>query len=133
MPSLGGAWCIAKGSFALGPCSIWTVDLAYILARCGLAVEFTTTHLGANPAYAKESFYREHMAEDGRRVERLFQVGGACSGTLCDVGWRKLRFGVACMAPKRTAVLLLPLVTHREAATPQTQSLALACSALGRD
>ena len=54
--------------------SIWTVDLAYILRRFGLAVEFTTVTLGANPDYAKESFYKEHMAEDGFRVERLFQV-----------------------------------------------------------
>ncbi len=55
-------------------CSIWTVDLAYLLRRFGLEVEFTTITIGANPEYAKESFYREHMAEDGSRVERLFQV-----------------------------------------------------------
>ena len=55
-------------------CSIWTVDLAYLLRRFGLDVEFTTITIGANPDYAKESFYREHMAEDGSRVERLFQV-----------------------------------------------------------
>lgn len=54
--------------------SIWTVDLAYLLRRFGLDVEFTTITIGANPDYAKESFYREHMAEDGSRVERLFQV-----------------------------------------------------------
>ncbi len=59
------AWCA---------CSIWTVDLAYLLRRFGLEVELTTITIGANPAYAKESFYKEHMAEDGSRVERLFQV-----------------------------------------------------------
>lgn len=54
--------------------SIWTVDLAYLLRRCGLEVELTTITIGANPEYAKESFYKEHMEEDGSRVERLFQV-----------------------------------------------------------
>lgn len=54
--------------------SIWTVDLAYLLRRFGLEVELTTITIGANPDYAKESFYKEHMAEDGSRVERLFQV-----------------------------------------------------------
>jgi predicted subunit of tRNA(5-methylaminomethyl-2-thiouridylate) methyltransferase len=50
------------------------VDLAYILRRYGLEVELTTITIGANPEYAKESFYKEHMEEDGSRVERLFQV-----------------------------------------------------------
>lgn len=54
--------------------SIWTVDLAYLLRRFGLEVELTTITIGANPDYAKESFYKEHMAEDGSRVEKLFQV-----------------------------------------------------------
>ncbi|KAK9916795.1 hypothetical protein WJX75_007133 [Coccomyxa subellipsoidea] len=62
--------------------SIWTVDLAYLLRRFGLDVEFTTITIGANPDYAKESFYREHMAEDGSRVERLFQEAAAAGITV---------------------------------------------------
>ncbi|EIE26457.1 hypothetical protein COCSUDRAFT_46095 [Coccomyxa subellipsoidea C-169] len=62
--------------------SIWTVDLAYLLRRFGLEVEFTTITIGANPEYAKESFYREHMAEDGSRVERLFQEAAAAGITV---------------------------------------------------
>ncbi len=50
------------------------MDLAYLLRRSGLPVELTTITLGANPEYASEGFYKEHMEEDGSRVERLFRV-----------------------------------------------------------
>ena len=50
------------------------MDLAYLLRRSGLSVELTTITLGANPEYASEGFYKEHMEEDGSRVERLFRV-----------------------------------------------------------
>lgn len=60
--------------------SIWTVDLAHLLRSFGLAVEFLTVTLGANPAYACEHFYREHLREDCARVKRLFQaLPGACT------------------------------------------------------
>ena len=36
-------------------------------------VHFLTITLGANPDFAQETFYMEHMDEDGRRVEQLFQ------------------------------------------------------------
>lgn len=55
-------------------CSIWTVDLAHLLRRFGLGVEFLTVTLGANPAYARERFYRAHLHEDCARVTRLFEV-----------------------------------------------------------
>jgi len=54
--------------------SVWTIDLAHLLRRFGVAVEFTTVTLGANPAYARERFYRQHLRDDCRRVERLFQA-----------------------------------------------------------
>ena len=66
-------YCLAHHDLACG-CSIWTVDLAYLLRRSGLSVELTTITLGANPEYASEGFYKEHMEEDGSRVERLFRV-----------------------------------------------------------
>ncbi|KAK9841797.1 hypothetical protein WJX81_003931 [Elliptochloris bilobata] len=53
--------------------SIWTVDLAHLLRRFGLNVEFLTVTLGANPAYARERFYRAHLRADCARVSRLFQ------------------------------------------------------------
>ncbi|EFJ51379.1 hypothetical protein VOLCADRAFT_57258, partial [Volvox carteri f. nagariensis] len=52
--------------------SIWTVDLAHLLRRFGLAVSFFTITLGPNPAYADESFYMENMEDDERRVSQLF-------------------------------------------------------------
>jgi len=66
--------CCCRTELGRLHCSIWTVDLAYLLRRSGLSVELTTITLGANPEYASEGFYKEHMEEDGSRVERLFRV-----------------------------------------------------------
>jgi Guanylylate cyclase len=52
--------------------SVWTVDLAHLLHRCGLAVTFCTLTLGANPDYAEEAFYRGCLAADVERVNSLF-------------------------------------------------------------
>ena len=44
-----------------------------------------TITLGANPDYASEGFYKEHIQEDGSRVERLFRVsrdGAPCMQSL---------------------------------------------------
>ena len=60
--------------YVTGARSIWTVDLAHLLRRFGLGVEFLTVTLGANPAYARERFYRVHLHEDCVRVTRLFEV-----------------------------------------------------------
>jgi Guanylylate cyclase len=61
---------------AAGLRSIWTVDLAHLLARFGLEVRFLTVTIGANPEFATESFYAENMPEDEQRVRRLFKVRG---------------------------------------------------------
>jgi len=53
--------------------SIWTIDLAHLLRYFGMNVTFLTTTFGANPDYASETFYREHIEEDEQRVGRLFQ------------------------------------------------------------
>ena len=53
--------------------SIWTVDLAHLLRRCGLGVTFCTLTLGANPDYASEAFYESCLADDVQRVESLFR------------------------------------------------------------
>ena len=62
------------------------MDLAHLLRRFGLGVEFLTVTLGANPAYARERFYRAHLHEDCARVTRLFEVPpipyGACPKVL---------------------------------------------------
>ena len=53
--------------------SIWTVDLAHLLRHLTFEVTFLTVTLGANPDYATETFYQEHMEEDEERVARLFR------------------------------------------------------------
>lgn len=73
--------------------SIWTVDLAYLLRRSGLSVELMTITLGANPDYASEGFYKEHIQEDGSRVERLFRDASAAGikVTRKSMGCRELK------------------------------------------
>eukprot|EP00252_Welwitschia_mirabilis_P010627 TRINITY_DN24009_c0_g1_i2.p1 TRINITY_DN24009_c0_g1~~TRINITY_DN24009_c0_g1_i2.p1 ORF type:complete len:288 (+),score=57.26 TRINITY_DN24009_c0_g1_i2:446-1309(+) len=53
--------------------SVWTVDLAHLLRRFSVNVAFFTVTIGANPNFVCESFYKEHMAEDGERVTKLFE------------------------------------------------------------
>lgn len=54
--------------------SVWTIDLAHLLAWCGSAVKFCTLTIGANPAYFEEDFYRDQMSLDERRVNHLFEI-----------------------------------------------------------
>jgi hypothetical protein len=44
--------------FNTSVCSIWTVDLAYLLNKFSVSFSFCTVTLGANPQYSAESFYR---------------------------------------------------------------------------
>ena len=67
-----------------GTTSIWTVDIAYMLRHFGVPVRFLTTTLGANPLYAEETFYKDHMRDDERRVERLFR-GAQDAGIQIDL------------------------------------------------
>ncbi|PRW61411.1 GUCD1-like isoform X1 [Chlorella sorokiniana] len=57
--------------------SIWTIDLAHLLAACGARVQMLTVTIGANQAYSGERFYAEHMPSDSSRVEALFQSAPA--------------------------------------------------------
>jgi Guanylylate cyclase len=52
--------------------SVWTVDLAHLLAGHGCRVHFFTLTVGANPDYARERFYQGQLGQDKGRVERLF-------------------------------------------------------------
>jgi len=61
---------------ACGTKSIWTIDLAHLLARCGAAVSLLTVTIGANPSYAAEQFYAESITQDEARVAILFQASG---------------------------------------------------------
>jgi hypothetical protein len=52
--------------------SVWTVDLAHLLAAYGCSVIFYTMTVGANPEFATELFYRGQLSADRVRVDRLF-------------------------------------------------------------
>jgi hypothetical protein len=53
--------------------SIWTVDLAYIMRRCGLAFSFYTVMEGVRDSYSEEVFYAQDLDVDRQRVTRLFR------------------------------------------------------------
>lgn len=53
--------------------SVWTVDLAYLLKRFSVSFHFFTVTIGANPNFSDETFYREQLQEDLRRVDGLFE------------------------------------------------------------
>jgi hypothetical protein len=57
---------------SVGVRSVWTIDLATLLARFGVAFSFCTVLAGVNPAYRSFGFYRRSFSEDERRVQRLF-------------------------------------------------------------
>lgn len=56
-----------------GTTSVWTVDLAHLLRHFALDVCFLTVTIGANPGFALETFYKETMEEDRKRVDFLFE------------------------------------------------------------
>ncbi|KAL0555970.1 hypothetical protein IC582_004473 [Cucumis melo] len=56
-----------------GTRSIWTVDLAYLLQRFSVSFSYFTVTFGADPNYSVESFYKDELANDLVRVDRLFQ------------------------------------------------------------
>ncbi|KAK3750065.1 hypothetical protein RRG08_018362 [Elysia crispata] len=53
--------------------SIWTIDLAYILRRHNIPLEFYTITLGVNSDHSKKPFYQSHFNRDESRVNLLFQ------------------------------------------------------------
>lgn len=38
-------------------CSVWTIDLAYLLRRCGLQVTLVTLTFGVDPSFADVAYY----------------------------------------------------------------------------
>jgi hypothetical protein len=57
----------------VGTNSVWTVDLAYIMHKCGLSCVFHTVMEGVREEYAAETFYKDELDEDRARVEKLFR------------------------------------------------------------
>jgi hypothetical protein len=87
--------------------SVWTVDLAHLLARFGAAVTFCTITIGINGDYANEWFYMEHLEDDEQRVQRLFSQAGQLGIRLqeCSVPLQQLVAAVA--SGKQLAILLV--------------------------
>ncbi|KAK3034943.1 hypothetical protein RJ639_032343 [Escallonia herrerae] len=54
-------------------CSIWTVDLAYLLQKYSVSFSYFTVTLGANPNFSVETFYKEQLPNDLEHVELLFK------------------------------------------------------------
>jgi hypothetical protein len=86
--------------------SVWTVDLAHLLARFGAAVTFCTITIGINGDYANEWFYMEHLEDDEKRVQQLFSQAAQLGIRLqeCSVPLQEL---VAAVASGRQLAILL--------------------------
>jgi Guanylylate cyclase len=96
--------------------SVWTVDLAHLLARHGCSVLFYTLTVGANPAFASEGFYKGQLAHDRARVECLF-AHAADVGIVVRKGslsWEELRDDV--QVPGVLAIVLVDKWRLRESA-----------------
>ena len=61
------------------PCaSVWSIDLAYLLADYGVAAEYITTSRGIDEkGLATEAFYRECLGGDAARIRALFARAAA--------------------------------------------------------
>ena len=64
--------------------SVWTIDLAFALKKCGVErVVMCTTCAGTNAGLCEEAFYRDDLLDDARRVNGLFS---RCKRALKDGG-----------------------------------------------
>jgi hypothetical protein len=86
----GGGAILASLRAAVGTRSVWTIDVAHLLARAGLPVTLTTVTPGANPAYEGEAFYSPTLARDAARVARLVAAAPAAG---VDVQRRRVTAG----------------------------------------
>jgi hypothetical protein len=93
-----------------GTTSIWTIDIAHLLRHFNLQVKFFTITLGANPAYADEKFYKEHMHTDEVRVHQLFKLAEEAG---IEVNQRSLHLEELRQACSSRKSLVLILVDKR--------------------
>jgi hypothetical protein len=64
--------------------SVWTIDLAHLLARFGVRVALQTITIGADHSYANEAFYAPHWGSDAARVQHLFESAPAAGITVAQ-------------------------------------------------
>ena len=67
--------------------SVWTIDLAFALKKCGVErVVMCTTCAGTNAGLCEEAFYRDDLLDDARRVNGLFsRCKRALDGTVPEL------------------------------------------------
>lgn len=54
-------------------CSVWTIDLAYLLRKLNLSFVFLTTKIGTDPDFSSIPYYARHLDQDRIRVDTLFR------------------------------------------------------------
>jgi hypothetical protein len=52
--------------------SVWTIDLAYLLAKYGVKHQFCTETLGVDPTYADQPYYESGFDSESCRINSLF-------------------------------------------------------------
>ncbi|CAN1338952.1 Guanylyl cyclase 1 [Linum perenne] len=62
-----------KSNFSHCTCSVWTVDLAFLLKRFSVRFSYCTVTIGANPHFSVEKYYKEQLPTDLVRVDMLFE------------------------------------------------------------
>jgi hypothetical protein len=111
----------------VGTNSVWTVDLAYIMHKCGLSCVFHTVMEGVREEYAAETFYKDELDEDRARVEKLFR-GARTAGvavkteavTIAQIAAAVLQGRLAIVLTDRR--ILRPKSDEKEAAGLRTRS-----------
>ncbi|KDD74958.1 hypothetical protein H632_c963p1 [Helicosporidium sp. ATCC 50920] len=98
--------CLRSLYAACSPTSLWSIDLAHLLAARGARVTLSTLTLGANAAYAAQPFYSADLAADARRVARLFRKAASC-GVGIRQGARALGDVVELVRSRRAVVVAL--------------------------
>eukprot|EP01047_Picozoa_sp_COSAG01_P029006 COSAG01_NODE_1972_length_8757_cov_109.482559_4_plen_351_part_00 len=101
--------------------SIWTVDLAYIMRRCGLAFSFYTVMEGVRDSYSEEVFYAQDLDVDRQRVTRLFREAHSAG-----VDIRTSSMSSSQLAEALFEAQLAIVLTDRRLLRPQKRALALA-------
>ncbi|QDZ22648.1 guanylyl cyclase [Chloropicon primus] len=90
-----------------GTTSIWTIDIAHLLRHFGLKVKYFTVTLGANPAYADEKFYKDHMHVDEVRVHQLFDLAKDAGIEVFHKSLQLEELGRICASPENLVLILV--------------------------
>lgn len=100
--------------------SIWSVDLAHVLALCGAKVTLSTIYPGANPSYGDGKIpYYESFTRDYKRVETLFQTAHQVGITICHSSITIEQLQIILCSGK---YLIIALIDSRKLIAPSVNS-----------